>query len=127
MVLVHISGKGKDAENGLLPHRPSEHLFDDINPFALGSKPNNFSFLDSSVKQKYLLWGIPGGSMIIYRTITSSLEYTWNKTSAKDLLLKEVPLSIQALPNQYSKQVRRAQKNVVMVPIYLGQSEGLWQ
>ena len=33
----------------------------------------------------------------------SSLEYTWNKTSASDLLLK-VPLSIQALPNQYSSQ-----------------------
>ena len=103
MFLVHISGKGKDAEKGLLPHQPSELLFDDINLFALGSKPNNFCFLDSSVKQKYLLWGILGGSMTIYRAIMSSLEYTWNKTSVSDLLLK-VPLSIQALPNQYSSQ-----------------------
>lgn len=75
-----------------------------INPFALGRKPNNSHFLDSSAKHKHLLWGILEGSMIIYRAITSSLEYTWNGTSMSALPLKEVPLSIHALHTQYYKQ-----------------------
>lgn len=110
MFLVHTSGKDKDAENGLLPHILQSIYLHHMNPFALGRKLNNSGFLDSSAAQKYLLWGILGGSMIIYRAITSSLEYTWNKTSVSVLPLKEVPLSIHALHIQYSKQVRRLRR-----------------
>lgn len=110
MFIVHTSGEGKDAEKGLLPHILQSIYLHHMNPFALGRKLNNSGFLDSSAAQKYLLWGILAGSMIIYRAITSSLEYTWNKTSVSVLLLKEVPLSIHALHIQYSKQVRRLRR-----------------
>lgn len=94
-----------------------------INLFASGRKPNSSSFLDSPAKQKYMLWGILGGSKIIYRAITSSLEYTWNKTSINALLLKEVPLSIHALHIQYFTQEQRALENAVLMTIYLGQRQ----
>lgn len=91
-----------------------------INPFALGRKLNNSGFLNPSAKQKYLLWGILGGSMIIYRPITSSLEYTWNKTSMSVLPFKEVPLSTHSLHIQYSKQVRRLRRLLSWWPFIWG-------
>lgn len=51
----------------------------------------------------------------------SSLEYTWNRTSMNALSLKGVALSIHALHIQYFKEVQRAQENVVLMTIYLGQ------
>lgn len=54
--------------------------------------------------------------MIIYGALTSSLEYTRNKTSTSALPLKEVPLSVHALHIQYSKQIQRARGMVSRGP-----------